>query len=223
MAVIDPPSDFTSKPYACAKPCTKRFARHHDLLRHYKVHLTGDDRAKELIYCPFSGCNSCDFQRSNIKAHIKARHRRHNHLVCLKCKNFWAAMDLTALAEHGTTVHGTIPLTPVLPATSEMRLFNTVSPYMIQSNIALNLPLPGAEIFCEFPEWITTMPSPAVPTSDTRDYKVNFNVDNVATRPSDCVVLRSPGSSTIEERVASNYCQAGGLRWSLPPEFSEDR
>ncbi|KAK0474181.1 hypothetical protein IW261DRAFT_1610614 [Armillaria novae-zelandiae] len=296
MPVIHPPSDLTGKPHACKKPCTKSFARRNDLVRHYKVHLTGDDRANKLIYCPFSECSSSDFQRSNIKAHIRAKHENHKHLVCLKCKHFWIATDLTALAEHGATVHGTVPL----PQRQQREHYLTVGSQGINSTVAFlaasdssasrhqrdavvqhrfggyntkdnnfvdqrqfdgfsshilpschlpslsevlrelccrpidehsppaslsvyrqqNVPLPGAEPPREFPQWMVTMPSPAVPTSDTRDYKVNFNADNVATRHSDSVVWRS---SMTEERVASDYCRAGGLRWSLPPEFNEDR
>ncbi|KAK0192983.1 hypothetical protein F5146DRAFT_1223036 [Armillaria mellea] len=266
MAVIHPPSDLTKKPYACVKPCEKCFARRHDLLRHYKVHLTGDAREKELVYCPFFGCSSHDFQRSNIKSHIKTKHRRQKHLVCLKCKKFWIAADSAALAEHDTTIHGVIPppqrqQREDYPTIGSKGINNTVAsasnPPHHQRNAAVHhravydtkhnssgalpppptppafkassaniqvdrrqsscfsshtstpchLPSlsevlrqlgyrpideqsppasPRSEAPCELFQWITIIPSPAAPTSDTRDYKVKFNADKVVTRHSDC-------------------------------------
>ncbi|KAK0476328.1 hypothetical protein IW261DRAFT_419060 [Armillaria novae-zelandiae] len=98
---------FTTKPrnFICAT-CQKTYISKGGLLRHSKIHLTGEARDKEMFHCPQNDCNFKTLQRSNLVVHVNVVHLRLQNLVCHECEPAYHTGDPANMTRHKIRKHG---------------------------------------------------------------------------------------------------------------------
>ncbi|KAH9164177.1 hypothetical protein EDB89DRAFT_445532 [Lactarius sanguifluus] len=96
---------FPSTSEATCPDCGTTLSRGSDMKRHRKTQHPDGTEVK--VYCPHAGCEYKTDQRSNLKAHINARHSTENHYPCPDCNTDFS--DPSARTRHRKSTHGHEP------------------------------------------------------------------------------------------------------------------
>ncbi|KAI9432655.1 hypothetical protein H4582DRAFT_2102012 [Lactarius indigo] len=96
---------FPSTSEATCPDCGTTLSRGSDMKRHRNTQHPDGTEVK--VHCPHAGCTYKTDQKSNLKAHINARHSNENHYPCPECNKYFS--DPSSLTRHRKSTHGHQP------------------------------------------------------------------------------------------------------------------
>ncbi|KAH8982234.1 hypothetical protein EDB92DRAFT_131894 [Lactarius akahatsu] len=96
---------FPSTSEATCPDCGTTLSRASDMKRHRNTQHPDGTEVK--VHCPHAGCKYKTDQKSNLKAHIGARHSNEDHHPCPDCNKRFA--DPSSLTRHRKSAHGHQP------------------------------------------------------------------------------------------------------------------
>ncbi|KAI9430872.1 hypothetical protein H4582DRAFT_2014625 [Lactarius indigo] len=79
---------FPSTSEATCPDCGTTLSRGSDMKRHRNTQHPDGTEVK--VHCPHAGCTYKTDQKSNLKAHINARHSNENHYPCPECNKYFS-------------------------------------------------------------------------------------------------------------------------------------